>query len=189
MLLLIPAVALALWPYLKIKKHRRRTRNRVVSMVLHIVILTLITSVFANFKVRMEDVLMKKDAILLVDVSDSTTVTKDKIDDYLEDIIKEYSLSNIASFNQIALTLKNWRKEIINSFDEYDGRRINNGPIEGRNKYIKILLSLANGYRNFKRFRNRVLYVFNKFEKPSDSPKETKFIKLSGIIRGKYNKK
>ena len=67
-------------------------------MVLHIVILTLITSVFANFKVRMEDVLMKKDAILLVDVSDSTTVTKDKIDDYLEDILTTYDNPNKVGF-------------------------------------------------------------------------------------------
>mgnify|MGYP003296455018 CR=1 FL=1 len=102
---------------------------------------------------------------------------KNELEEYLEEIIKDYTNSNITLFNQIALTLKNWRKEIINSFDEYDGRRINNGPIEGRNKYIKILLNLANGYRNFKRFRNRVLYVFNKFDKPSDSPKETKLQK------------
>ena len=44
--------------------------------------------------------------------------------------------------------------------------------LKGKNKYIKILLTLANGYRNFKRFRNRVLYVFNKYDKPSNSPKK-----------------
>lgn len=112
---------------------------------------------------------------------------RNELEEYLEDIITEYTFSSIASFHQIALTLKNWRKEIINSFDEYDGRRINNGPIEGRNKYIKILLTLANGYRNFKRFRNRVLYVFNKYDKASEYPKDTKLIKLPGNIRGKYN--
>ena len=61
---------------------------------------------------------------------------KNELEEYLEEIIKDYTNSNITLFNQIAFTLKNWRKEIINSFDEYDGRRINNGPIEGRNKYI-----------------------------------------------------
>jgi transposase len=114
---------------------------------------------------------------------------RNEVEDYLEGIINEYALSSITSFNQISLTLKNWKKEIINSFEEYEGRRINNGPIEGRNKYIKILLNLANGYRNFKRFRNRVLYVFNKYDLPSENPKETKSVKLPGIIRGKYNKK
>ena len=94
MLLLIPAVIFALWPYLKIKKHRRRTRNRVVSMVLHITILALITCVFANFKVRIEDVLMKKDTILLVDVSDSSVNSKEKIDNYLEDILLTYDNPN-----------------------------------------------------------------------------------------------
>ena len=126
MLLLIPAVALALWPYLKIKKHRRRTRNRVVSMVLHIVILTLITSVFANFKVRMEDVLMKKDAILLVDVSDSTTVTKDKIDDYLEDILTTYDNPNkvgIVTFgnnSEYVAKLSSNAKSVYGTYKGYD---------------------------------------------------------------------
>ena len=66
---------------------------------------------------------------------------------------------------------------------------ISNGPIEGRNKYVKDILSLANGYRNFKRFRNRVLYVFNKHEKPLKEPKDTKLMKLPGQIRGKYKKR
>ena len=35
--------------------------------------------------------------------------------------------------------------------------RITSGPVEGRNKYIKLLLKLANGYANFKRFRNRTM--------------------------------
>lgn len=94
MLALIPAIALALWPYLKIKKHRRRTRNRVVSMILHIVILFMITSVFANFKVRVEDVLLEKDTIILVDVSDSSFSSKDKIDNYIETILEDYDNPN-----------------------------------------------------------------------------------------------
>lgn len=84
--------------------------------------------------------------------------------------------------------MSNWKQEIINSFYTYDGRRINNGPIEGRNKYVKIILELSNGYRNFKRFRNRILYVFNKHEEALKVPADSKLIKLPGKQRGKYKK-
>lgn len=53
----------------------------------------------------------------------------------------------------------------------------------------KIILELANGYKNFKKFRNRILFVFNKFEKPLEKSIEIKSIKLPGKQRGKYNKK
>lgn len=112
----------------------------------------------------------------------------DKISTELDVIINAYKISGISSFVDIGHTLSNWKQEIINSFHTYEGRRINNGPIEGRNKYVKIILELANGYKNFKRFRNRLLYVFNKHEKPLDEPKETKFMKLPGKERGRYNK-
>lgn len=112
-----------------------------------------------------------------------------EIGEHLDLVISAYQLSNIPSFIELGNTLSNWREEIINSFHTYGNRRINNGPIEGRNKYLKIILELANGYKNFKRYRNRVLYVFNKLEKPSERPLNTKKIKLTGKIRGKYNKK
>lgn len=112
-----------------------------------------------------------------------------KIREHLEMIISVYQLSHIPLFVELGNTLSNWKEEIINSFHTYKGRRINNGPIEGRNKYLKIILELANGYKNFQRYRNRVLYVFNKLEKPLEKPTDTKKIKLTGKIRGKYKTK
>lgn len=107
----------------------------------------------------------------------------------LDAVIAAYLISDISGFVKIGETLSNWKEEIINSFHTYDGRRINNGPIEGRNKYIHIILELANGYRNFKRFRNRALFVLNKHESPLKKPRETFMIKLPGKQRGSYNKK
>lgn len=103
-------------------------------------------------------------------------------------IINTYKLSEILLFIDIGNTLENWKNEIINSFHTYNGRRINNGPIEGRNKYVKTIIRLANGFKNFKRFRNRILYVFNKHEKPLKNPKESQPIKIPGKERGKYRK-
>lgn len=77
----------------------------------------------------------------------------------LETVIAEYKLSDIKYMRNVAMTLENWKEEIINSFHIYDGRKLSNGPIKGRNRIVKIILRLANGYTNFNRFRNRVLYV------------------------------
>ena len=43
-------------------------------------------------------------------------------------------------------------------------RRISNGPCEGKNDYVKKILSNANGMSNFQRVRNRILYSQNKYE-------------------------
>ncbi|WP_102266732.1 ISL3 family transposase [Massilicoli timonensis] len=77
---------------------------------------------------------------------------------FIEDMI----IFNIEEFNSVVSTFKNWKQEIINSFDIIDHRRISNGPIESVNSRIKLIKRNANGYRNFIRFRKRVLYSLNK---------------------------
>lgn len=92
----------------------------------------------------------------------------------INDLIQKFLTSSIEEMNAFGRTLVKWKEEIINSFIiikyEYkinrdDGtvavhnRRINNALIENRNKVIKCIKHNANGYRNWFRFRNRVLYV------------------------------
>ena len=60
-------------------------------------------------------------------------------------------------------TLNNRKAEIVNSFIRFKGIRVSNGPIEGRNSMIKKILKIANGYSNFRRFRNRVMYCLNRY--------------------------
>ena len=67
-------------------------------------------------------------------------------------------------YNNIGKMLKNWRQEIINSFIRIDGKRITNGFIERKNKDIKTIIRLANGFTNFTRFRNKVMYSLNNNE-------------------------
>jgi hypothetical protein len=69
----------------------------------------------------------------------------------------------------IASTLDNWKQEIANSFipcRRNDGKiiRLSNGKIEGKNSYIKKMITLTNGYSNFERFRNRAMYCENYYE-------------------------
>ena len=83
----------------------------------------------------------------------------------LNDIINDFILSNIEEFIKLADMLNNWKAEIVNSFAKVNGTRVSNGPIEGRNSLIKKILKIANGYSNFKRFRNRVIYCLNTLAK------------------------
>ena len=45
--------------------------------------------------------------------------------------------------------------------NEYNWRRISNGCIEGKNNYVKKILSNENGMTNFDRARNRIMYSQN----------------------------
>lgn len=97
-----------------------------------------------------------------------------------------YSHSNIESFRRFSNTLISWFDEIVNSFNMYDDKRISNGKIEGTNSRIKTILKNANGYRNFSRMRNRIMYSLNKSSLPTSFNSEV--IKRKGKKRGKYIK-
>lgn len=59
------------------------------------------------------------------------------------------------------MLLVNWREQITNSFTVVDGKRINNSYIAAKNRLISRLIYNANGFKNFKRTRNRILYCLN----------------------------
>ena len=106
----------------------------------------------------------------------------------LNALITSMKKTEIKEFVEVSKTLKNWEKEILNSFHWFDKRRISNGCIEGKNNYIKKILSNANGMRNFERARNRIMYSQNLYDTYTISVHEHK-IKKPGNFRGKYQKK
>ena len=63
----------------------------------------------------------------------------------------------IERFNKCAATILNWYSGITNSLI----LPYTNGFTEGCNNRIKVLKRLAYGYTNFRRFRNRILHIFN----------------------------
>lgn len=91
----------------------------------------------------------------------NSNATYQNITNYLDKYIEDIRIFNIPEFVSIAKTLKNWKKEIINSFIDYNGRRISNGPIESMNSRIKKIKRNANGYKNFYRFKLRCMYSLN----------------------------
>lgn len=108
-------------------------------------------------------------------------------EDRLSDLIQEFSVSKIPEYIPFVHLLKNWKKEIVNSFSAYNGHRIHNGYIERRNLVIKQLFTNAYGFYNFPRTRNRILYVLN-----HDSVIRGSNVKISNTLpgkpRGKYKK-
>lgn len=110
----------------------------------------------------------------LVDFYSNSTLKTAK--ENLETLIREYIDSQIEEMIAFSNNLIEWKQEIINSFTivefEYKveadkgqvvicGKKVNNAIIENRNKIIKCIKNNANGYANWNRFRNRVMYVLD----------------------------
>jgi hypothetical protein len=89
LLLLIPALFITLWPYFRLKKKYRRTTGRIVSLVCHIVIIVMLTSLVTGFKIEKEEVSIKNDVMLVVDTSESTQPSKGKIDEFVRLLVEE----------------------------------------------------------------------------------------------------
>ena len=64
--------------------------------------------------------------------------------------------SGIPEYTSCSNTLINWQTGILNSFDV----PYSNGFTEGCNNKIKVIKRNAYGYRNFERFRKRILHAF-----------------------------
>lgn len=73
------------------------------------------------------------------------------------DWIEEAAESEIPVFVKCANTYRNWFTPITNSFF----CPYTNGFTEGCNNRIKVLKRNAYGVQNFKRFRNRILFMFS----------------------------
>lgn len=65
--------------------------------------------------------------------------------------------SGLNEYVKCSNTMINWQHGILNSFEH----PYTNGFTEGCNNKIKVLKRNAYGYRNFRRFRNRILHIFN----------------------------
>lgn len=106
----------------------------------------------------------------------------------LQNIITSMLNSNIKEYIECARTLNTWQNEILNSFTWVGDRRLSNGPIEGKNTYIKKIISNANGYQNFERAKNKFIYSQNLYDTYSLLEHEH-IVKRKRYKRGHYKKK
>ena len=89
LLLLIPALFFTLFHYFRSAKQYRRNRNRVTSMVLHILVMVLAVSVFSGLNFLYEIPNTDNQIVLLVDMSDSGDTASDKRDEIVRDVLDE----------------------------------------------------------------------------------------------------
>jgi len=94
LLVFIPGAALALITHFRLKPSKRRNRNRITSLVLYFVVLTLSTLVLAGFTIKEEDSLKKKETFIVVDVSRSVGNQSDDIDKFVADLLKDVDGNN-----------------------------------------------------------------------------------------------
>ncbi len=89
LLLLIPAYALTIVLYLLLNKKFRRTRNRVISIILHCIVMTLCICVLAGIGFRYEISNLENEIILLVDVSETEARSAERRDEFVRTVITE----------------------------------------------------------------------------------------------------
>lgn len=125
LLLLIPAVALTLLSYFKLGKRYRCTRNRIVSMVLHLTVMLLAITILAGITFSYFKPNTENEVILLVDASYSTTEdSQDEIDDFIKAVIdntdSKFKLGIVTfGYNQVyAAELSNDTSKLFSSYLE-----------------------------------------------------------------------
>ena len=87
-----------------------------------------------------------------------------------DELVERFYEIGISSFTDVANMLTTWKEYILNSFipvldcvdENGEIRRLSNGPIEGTNLILEKINLNGNGYQNFWRFRNRVIFSVNK---------------------------
>ena len=102
-----------------------------------------------------------REAFMALDDIDEKSAAEHDLEKELDEIIKRFHQLGTKEDVSISKTLKSWKREYLNSFTWVNGRRISNGPLEGKNNYIKKILSNANGYRNFNKARNKIMFSQN----------------------------
>ncbi len=113
---------------------------------------------------------------------------KDHAREELAHIIQLYINSSIEGYRSFASsTLIGWFDEIVNSFDMIAGKRISNGKIESTNSRVKTILKVANGFKNFSRMRNKIMYCLNR-DSLITIREEHQSIRCKSKVRGPYKK-
>ncbi len=85
--LLVPAVAFTLVPYFMLSKKYRKTRNRITSIVLHLMVVVLAVSVLSELKFSYAVANMENEILLVVDVSDTQKQSEKHRDDFIQSVL------------------------------------------------------------------------------------------------------
>ncbi len=94
LLLLIPAFALAFIPYFRLSRKYRRTRNRITSMVLNILVMIMAICLLSGLTFTYTQANEQNEIILLVDMSETAEQSDFLRDNFVKDVLEESSYDN-----------------------------------------------------------------------------------------------
>ncbi len=125
LLLLIPLVGLSLIPFFRLPRYRRRTRGRVVSLILHTLILLLSVSLLVGVGLRTERRLDTFDVILLADLSESHGEAVETMNQRIHAILSEEHAKDfrigIVTFAEDGLCVAELRADPDRVYRDYIG--------------------------------------------------------------------
>lgn len=107
--------------------------------------------ILINYSEDLRIIYREKEELLDIIHNENSELAKIKFNDW----VKRNINSNISILKDVAKTYFNWSYEIKNSLEVH----YTNGVIEGFNNKIKTLKRNAFGFRNFRRFRTRILLL------------------------------
>ena len=107
--------------------------------------------ILINYSEDLRIIYSEKETLLNIIHSDNTENAIYQLNDW----IKRNSTIDIPKLSEVAKTYLHWSYEIKNSLEV----PYSNGVIEGFNNKIKTLKRIAFGFKNFKRFRTRILLL------------------------------
>lgn len=132
MLLLIPAIAITLIPHFRLSKRYRRTRNRITSLVLHLLVMFFSISVLAGLGISYQIPNEKNEIIYLVDVSDSEESSKETRDDFIRNVLIESSFDNfkvgLVTFGYDPIYVAPITTDVNSVYEKYELSLENNLP-------------------------------------------------------------
>ncbi len=88
LLLLIPGLALSLFPYFRTAKKYRRNRNRIISLVAHTTALTLCVFLLSGLTMHYDILNKSNQVILLVDASSSNQKEQENKDEFIRQVLE-----------------------------------------------------------------------------------------------------
>ena len=116
------------------------------------------------------------------------TTTYDNAEDQFDALCEAFRTCGIKEYVKFRYLLLDWKTEKINSFFRLNGYRISNGNLERKNSDIKTIIKVSNGYTNFERLRNRIMFSINKTE-AIQAYRKPRTNKARGKTRKPYKKK
>ena len=124
LLLLIPAAFFTFLPYFRLAKRYRNTRNRVVSIILHSIVMTLAILILSGLTFHYELPNKDNEMLLLIDSSYSNRQSQEDKDDFVEQVLSKCG--------------ENYKVGVIKfGYDQVYAAELSNSPSEVFQQYLQ----------------------------------------------------